>query len=99
MCNGLVESISTSTFDCAGYSENWTPEIFRVAKVQDTWPYSYLLEDTKDPPEAILGSFYDSELNLVERLPEDGSTDNNDRNERGNDNSTQELGEPREQED
>ena len=43
-----------------GYTPNWSTEIFIVDKVNDTVPYTYNLKDLND--EAIIGSFYDREL-------------------------------------
>ena len=45
------------------YESRWTKEIFRIKVVQETKPVTYLLEDSQK--EAILGSFYDSELQNV----------------------------------
>ena len=42
------------------YTPNWSSEIFKVDKVNDTVPYMYNLKDLND--EEILGSFYDREL-------------------------------------
>lgn len=57
-----------------GYTPNWSTEIFRINKVQDTIPVTFLLEDSKCRP--ILGAFYLQELQktkhhdvyLVERV-------------------------------
>lgn len=46
-----------------GYTPNWTTEIFKVRKVQQTNPYTYLLEDYKGNP--ILGGFYEFEIQKV----------------------------------
>lgn len=43
-----------------GYTPNWSTEIFKIVKVQNTNPVTYLLEDAKCNP--ILGSFYFEEL-------------------------------------
>ena len=43
-----------------GYTPNWSSEIFIVNKINDTLPYTYNLKDLND--EAIIGSFYDREL-------------------------------------
>lgn len=43
-----------------GYTPNWSSEIFKIIKVQDTVPYTYLLEDARHQP--ILGAFYGQEL-------------------------------------
>ena len=46
-----------------GYTPNWTTEIFRIVKVQQTNPVTYLLEDSFDHP--IAGGFYEPELHAV----------------------------------
>ena len=46
------------------YEGRWTEEIFRIKAVQETKPVTYLLEDGKK--EAILGSFYEAELQNVD---------------------------------
>lgn len=43
-----------------GYTPNWSTEIFKITKVQNTQPITYLLEDLRQHP--ILGSFYTQEL-------------------------------------
>lgn len=43
-----------------GYTPNWSTEIFKIVKVQETNPVTYLLEDANHQP--ILGSFYSQEL-------------------------------------
>ena len=43
-----------------GYNPNWSKEIFIVAKINDTVPYTYNLKDLND--EEFIGSFYDKEL-------------------------------------
>lgn len=43
-----------------GYTPNWSTEIFKITKVQETRPTTYLLEDSKSRP--ILGAFYAQEL-------------------------------------
>ncbi|XP_071638437.1 uncharacterized protein [Temnothorax longispinosus] len=43
-----------------GYTPNWTTEIFCMAKVQRTYPVTYLLKDIRG--EAIAGGFYEHEL-------------------------------------
>ena len=48
-----------------GYKANWSPEIFKITKVQNTRPTTYLLEDSEG--EGIIGGFYGEELNLVNR--------------------------------
>lgn len=46
-----------------GYTPNWTTEIFKVRKVQQTAPITYLLSDLNGVE--IKGSFYKEELQLV----------------------------------
>jgi transposase InsO family protein len=46
------------------YETRWTEEIFRIKAVQETKPVTYLLEDCQK--EAILGSFYEAELQNVD---------------------------------
>lgn len=46
-----------------GYTPNWSAEIFKIEKVQNTKPQTYLLSDMKNRP--IQGSFYTQELQLV----------------------------------
>lgn len=43
-----------------GYTPNWSTEIFKIVKVQNTTPVTYLLEDARHQP--ILGAFYTYEL-------------------------------------
>ena len=43
-----------------GYTPNWSREIFIVDKINDTVPYTYNIKDLIG--EAIIGSFYDREL-------------------------------------
>lgn len=43
-----------------GYTPNWSAEIFKIDKVQNTNPATYLLKDTKQRP--ILGAFYAQEI-------------------------------------
>lgn len=57
-----------------GYTANWTTEIFRIRKIQQTTPTTYLLVDYYG--ENINGTFYaeelkitkDSKLYLIERI-------------------------------
>lgn len=51
-----------SVFD-KGYTGNWTTEIFKIRKVQNTQPVTYLLEDEFEEP--LLGGFYEEELQIV----------------------------------
>ncbi|XP_018308358.1 uncharacterized protein [Mycetomoellerius zeteki] len=46
-----------------GYTSNWTTEVFKIIKVQQTNPVTYLLEDTRGKP--IVGGFYEYELHRV----------------------------------
>lgn len=43
-----------------GYTPNWSTEIFKIIKVQNTHPQTYLIEDAKH--RQILGAFYAQEL-------------------------------------
>ena len=43
-----------------GYSPNWSEEVFVVNKVQNTVPWTYLINDLNG--EEIKGGFYDKEL-------------------------------------
>lgn len=43
-----------------GYTPNWTTEIFKIGKIQNTYPVTYLLEDYEGNP--IKGGFYELEL-------------------------------------
>ena len=43
-----------------GYTPNWSEEVFVVNKVQDTVPWTYLINDLNG--EEIKGSFYEKEL-------------------------------------
>lgn len=46
-----------------GYTPNWTTEIFKISKVQNTNPVTYILEDGQNEP--IEGAFYQEELAKV----------------------------------
>lgn len=46
-----------------GYTPNWTTEVFKIRKVQQTNPQTYLLIDSKG--DIIQGSFYKEELQKV----------------------------------
>ena len=48
-----------------GYEKRWTWEVFKVSEVKDTYPVTYGLTDYKG--ENIQGSFYTSELQLVDK--------------------------------
>lgn len=43
-----------------GFTPNWSTELFKIRKVQNTNPITYLLEDSRRRP--ILGAFYSQEL-------------------------------------
>lgn len=51
-----------SVFD-KGYHPNWSTEVFKIRKVQLTYPVTYLLEDSHS--KNILGGFYSQELTDV----------------------------------
>lgn len=46
-----------------GFTPNWTTEIFKIRRVQHTFPITYLLVDSREND--IQGSFYNEELLLV----------------------------------
>ena len=46
------------------YEVRWTNEVFRIKAINETNPVTYTLEDGKK--EAILGSFYEAELQNVD---------------------------------
>lgn len=43
-----------------GYTPNWTMEVFRITKVQRTFPFTYLIQDLKG--EDVKGCIYEQEL-------------------------------------
>ena len=43
-----------------GYLPNWSEEIYKVIKVKNTIPFTYILEDTSG--ETVIGSFYNEEI-------------------------------------
>ena len=43
-----------------GYTQNWSEEIFVISKIQNTVPWTYLINDLNG--EEIMGSFYEKEL-------------------------------------
>jgi len=45
-----------------GYTQNYTTEIFKIRKVRNTYPKTYLLEDLDGSP--IQGVFYKEELKI-----------------------------------
>lgn len=49
-----------------GYTPNWTTEIFKIAKIQCTYPTTYKLEDYKG--NSISGGFYEYELQLANEV-------------------------------
>jgi len=51
-----------------GYKENWTEEIFTVSKRLARSPPVYRIKDSRDEP--IIGTFYEEELQKVERPEE-----------------------------
>merc|ERR1712176_958933 len=48
-----------------GYEMRWTWEVFSILKINDTYPRTYQLASYKREP--IKGSFYRSELQLVDK--------------------------------
>ena len=64
----LLGTIYNLVFDLIGYTESWSRENFRVKKVLQTYPYTYILEDLggrkRKKPEVILGALYEPELKL-----------------------------------
>ena len=46
-----------------GYTPNWGTEVFKIVKVQNTVPRTYLLQDYKG--DSIQGGFYQQELQKV----------------------------------
>jgi len=50
-----------ATFE-KGYKQNWSTEVFRILKVQNTNPPTYLLEDLHNEP--VTGGFYEQEIQL-----------------------------------
>lgn len=51
-----------STFS-KGYTGNWSTEIFKIVKVNTTYPITYQLQDDRNEP--VLGGFYEQELQKV----------------------------------
>lgn len=45
------------------YTPNWSNEVFTVAKIQNTFPRTYILQDSQK--ENVLGGFYEYELHKV----------------------------------
>lgn len=59
----IGDSVRISKFKSAfkkGYTPNWSTEIFKIAKVNNTNPITYHLQDQRK--QDILGSFYQEEL-------------------------------------
>ena len=59
----LGDSVRVSKFKTIfekGYTPNWSTEVFKIVKVQQTNPVTYLLEDWRGNP--IEGGFYEYEL-------------------------------------
>ncbi|XP_020295917.1 uncharacterized protein LOC109860912 [Pseudomyrmex gracilis] len=45
------------------YTPNWTTEVFKINKIQTTYPVTYLLEDSRG--QSVAGGFYEYELHRV----------------------------------
>ncbi|XP_072757502.1 uncharacterized protein [Anoplolepis gracilipes] len=45
------------------YTPNWSAEVFKIVKIQNTNPATYLLEDSRGNP--VAGGFYEYELQRV----------------------------------
>ena len=52
-------------FFVKGYTPNWSEEVFVVNKVQNTFPWTYLINDLNG--EEIKGSFYEKELQKADQ--------------------------------
>ena len=48
-----------------GYTPNWSEEVFVVNKIQNTVPWTYLINDLNG--EEIKGSFYEKELQKTDQ--------------------------------
>lgn len=46
------------------YTPNWTNEIFTISKIQNTYPRTYVLQDSQK--QNVLGGFYEEELKKVQ---------------------------------
>ncbi|XP_020298321.1 uncharacterized protein LOC109862642 [Pseudomyrmex gracilis] len=46
-----------------GYTPNWTTEVFKIKKIQTTYPVTYLLEDSRG--QSVAEGFYEYELHRV----------------------------------
>jgi Integrase core domain len=58
--NDRVRISKSKSVFAKGYTQNWSNEIFKIVKVQNTTPHTYLLKDYLDQP--VLGGFYEQEL-------------------------------------
>ncbi|XP_020297292.1 uncharacterized protein LOC109861862 [Pseudomyrmex gracilis] len=45
------------------YTPNWTTEVFKISKIQTTYPVTYLLENSRG--QFVAGGFYEYELHPV----------------------------------
>lgn len=54
-------------FFAKGYTPNWTTEIFKISRIQNTFPVTYILEDYQG--NSIQGGFYEYELQMT-RFPD-----------------------------
>jgi len=62
----IGDSVRVSKFKTVfdkGYTPNWSTEVFKIIKVQQTNPVTYLLEDSRGV--FIAGGFYEYELHSV----------------------------------
>jgi len=62
----VSDSVRVSKFKIVfdkGYTPNWSTEVFKIIKVQQTNPVTYLLEDFCG--KFIVGGFYEYELHSV----------------------------------
>ena len=51
---------------CAkGYTPNWSDEVFRIKKIKNTAPWTYLIDDLNG--EEIAGTFYEKELQKIDQ--------------------------------
>jgi len=68
-CDKVSDSVRVSKFKITfdkGYTPNWSTEVFKIIKVQQTNPVMYLLEDYRGEP--IAEEFYEYELHSVANL-------------------------------
>lgn len=61
--NDFVRVSKFKTIFEKGFTPNWTTEVFKIVKVQQTYPVTYLVEDSSGNP--IAGGFYEYELQRV----------------------------------